>query len=232
MRGPSRAVPGASLLMLPLVLSLGLSLVGCAGFEEETPLSVLAAAESDMADLSSMRLRTTEYAGGVKETRDLVVTRAGDCAGTVTTAGASVQVLRVSGEVWIRPDEGYWPLVFEGPLVANLGDTWIRLTSSAELDRFCDIDAPYRAFVGSPRDLTWLNTGPGELAGVAVVRLEGARDDGTRVGVAVTVDEPHRIVAMELGGAGRGSAELYGFDDGTLVEPPDPGDVVQVDDLR
>ncbi|WP_309648734.1 hypothetical protein [Nocardioides sp.] len=227
MRGVRRPALAAS-----LALSSALALVACAGFEQETPLSVLAAAEADMADLTSLRLRTTDYARGVKETRDLVVTRAGDCAGTVTTAGASVQVLRVAGEVWIRPDEGYWPLVFDGPLVSNLADTWIHLTSSSELDRFCDIDEPYRAFVGSPRDLSWRNAGPDELAGLAVVRLEGERPDGTLVDVAVTVDAPHRVVAMELSGAGRGSVELYGFDDGAEVDPPDPGDVVEVEDLR
>lgn len=227
MRG-SRAALASPLVALPLALVL----TACAGFEQETPLSVLAAAEADMADLTSLRLRTTDYVGGVRETRDLVVTRDGDCAGTVTTAGASVQVLRVAGEVWIRPDEGYWPLVFDGPLVTNLADTWIHLTSSSEIDRFCDIDEPYRTFVGSPRDLSWGNAGPDELAGLAVVRLEGERDDGTLVDVAVTVDDPHLIVAMELSGAGRGSAELYGFDDGVEVDPPDPGDVVEVEDLR
>ena len=222
----------AALVAAALAPTLGLLLSGCAGFEEETPLSVLSAAESDMADLTSMRLRTTQYAGGVRETRDLIVTRAGDCAGTVTTGGASVQVLRVSGSVWIRPDEGYWPLLFDGPLVTNLGDTWIELASSTRLDRSCDIDEPYESFVGSPRDLSWLNAGPDEIAGLAVVRLEGERGDGVVVEVAVAVEDPHRVVEMTLRGIGRGSAELYGFDDGAEVEPPAPGDVVQVEDLR
>jgi hypothetical protein len=204
---------------------------GCAGFEEETPLSVLAAAEQDMGELSSVRLRTAEYDGGVKETRDLLVARDGECEGTVTTDGASLQVIRTGGHTWVRADEGSWPQIFGGPPISNVDDSWVLLETSELLDRLCDIDAPYVAFVGNPRDLDLENLGSGQLAGVEVVRIRGESDAGVTVTVAVSVDEPHHVLEMELSGADRGHAELYDFDGVVRIRPPDPADVVRVEDL-
>ena len=204
---------------------------GCAGFEQETPLSVLAAAEQDMAALTSVRMRTEEYDEGVKETRDLVVTRNGECAGTVTTDGASLQVIRTGGRTWVQPDEGSWPQIFDGPPMSNLANTWVRLEDSALLDRLCDLDDPYLVFVGNPRDLDLENLGTEQLAGAEVVRIRGESDDGVTVSVAVSVDEPHHVLEMVLSDADRGHAELYDFDSRVRIKPPDAAHVVHVDDL-
>ncbi|GEP33354.1 hypothetical protein NSZ01_11220 [Nocardioides szechwanensis] len=213
------------------VLVLTSAVTGCAGFEQETPLSVLAAAEQDMAALDSVRLRTEEYDEGVKETRDLLVTSDGECAGTVTTDGASLEVIRTGGRTWVRPDEGSWPQIFDGPPMSNLADTWVQLDTSALLDRLCDLDDPYLEFVGNPRDLDLENVGTEQLAGVEVVRIRGESDDGVMVSVAVDVDDPHHVLEMELTGADRGHAELYDFDGTVRIKPPDPAHVVHVDDL-
>lgn len=192
---------------------------------------MLAAAEQDMEALSSVRIRTEEYDEGVKETRDLVITRDGECAGTVTTDGASLQVIRTGGRTWVRPDEGFWPQIFDGPPMSNLANTWVQLEDSALLDRLCDLDDPYLAFVGNPRDLDLENLGTELLAGTEVVRIRGESDDGVTVSVAVSVDEPHHILEMELSAADRGHAELYDFDGTVRIKPPDAAHVVHVDDL-
>lgn len=212
-----------------VVLSTLLS--GCSSFADETPLSILDAAEQDMGQVTSMRILSEEFDSGVKETRDLRVTADGDCVGTVTQNGASVKVIRIDDMTFIRPDESYWPLIVGpsgGPLVSSLDDKWIVLDDTTFLDGPCDITQPYTFFVGDKRALDLENLGRDVIEGTDVVRLRGEDETGAVLEVAVTIDEPHLVLEMNLSGLDRGHAELSLFGDGIDVSTPAEGDTVHV----
>ncbi|MFE3324941.1 hypothetical protein [Streptomyces sp. NPDC059176] len=90
------------------------AVTGCAGTPAAPPDETAAKALDSVRTASSVHLRLHQD-GPEAMSVDLDVDRAGKCAGRITTADGTVQVIKVAEEWWIKPDERFWQTHFGAP---------------------------------------------------------------------------------------------------------------------
>jgi hypothetical protein len=154
-----------------------------------------------------------------------------DILGSMTINGATVELLRVGGEMLIRPDEKFWTQnagADAGATMTQLmGDRWARLSSkNAEFEDFFQIAEP--AELLKPEG-TVTKSGTKTVNGVEAIGLVDGSSDGGTLYVATT-GEPYPLLLQGPAGEGELAFGDFGatFDD---IKAPAAADVVDLDKL-
>lgn len=240
--------------LVPLVLACAL-LAGCGGTDDDgtdgggTPAGTttssapadngVAALEADaivdkaMAALGaakSFSLKGDIDMDGQRLALDIKVSGE-DVLGTMTIDGAAVELLRVGGQAYIRPDEKFWSQfggADAGATMAQLmGDRWAKISSKdAQFEEFFQITEP--ADLLKP-DGAVTKGETKTVNGVAAIGISEAGSDGGTLYVATT-GEPYPLLMEGPPGKGQLSFGDFGaaFED---IKAPAAGDVVDLDKL-
>jgi hypothetical protein len=154
-----------------------------------------------------------------------------DLLGSMTINGAKVELLRVAGQAYIRPDEKFWSQNAGGDAGATMsqlmGDRWAKLSSKdAEFEEFFEITDPAK-LLEPDGALT-----KGDTKTVDGVEAIGVTETGTDGGTmyVATTGEPYPLLLEGPDGEGRLSFSDFGaaFDD---IKAPAAADVVDMDKL-
>jgi hypothetical protein len=154
-----------------------------------------------------------------------------DVLGTMTIDGGKVELLRVGGQMYIRPDEKFWTqnagADAGATMVQLMGDRWAKLSSKdADFQEFFQIAEP--AELLKPEGA--LSKGATKtIGGVEAIGIVEAGSDGGTMYVATT-GEPYPLLLEGPPGEGQIAFGDFGgaFDE---IKPPAAADVVDLDKL-
>lgn len=198
-----------------------------AAFAEESPETIVAEAEKDMKALSSLRMAGSLTNDGQEISLDLALSTAGDCAGDLSLGeDASLELLSVGGETWIKPSPAFWEQ-FAGPAAAQVteaaGDKWVAFPGD-EADSFadiCDLDSLLDEFNSDDSDEKIEVGGTEDVDGQEAVTVESTSDDGEPVTSWVATADPHHILQVEVDqGDEPGQVTFSDFDAELDLEAP------------
>ncbi|MDP3968753.1 MAG: hypothetical protein Q8Q02_10755 [Nocardioides sp.] len=216
------------------VAAAALLLAGCGGgsdaLADASGEEVLDAAQEAMAEVSSFRMKGSITDEGQELGIDVQVSESGDCTGSMTIDEASVEVLSVDGEDWIRPDRSFWELQSgaTGPdleqLLAIVEGKWVS-DDDGTAEEICDLQSLFED-EGDEGDAE-----KGEvtdLDGEEVVPVTYT-DDEDELTAFVRASEPHHM--LELRHATEGSIAFSEFDEDFSVEAPPADEQVDLDEI-
>ena len=202
-------------------------------FADESPETITAAVEEDMKALSSLRMAGELDDKGQQITIDLGLSTAGDCEGDLSVTGdASLELLSVDGDTWIKPSESFWQQV-AGPaadqITAAAGDKWVAFPGD-EADDFaeiCDLDQLLEQFNTNDTEEEKVEVaGTEEVDGQEAVIVESTSDEGDPVKAWVAAEDPHHILQIEVDtGKEPGRLTFSDFDADLDLEAPASDDV-------
>ncbi len=200
-------------------------------FTGQSADEIATASREAMRGLTSLRLDGTVDQDGQQLEIDLAVSTAGDCTGTISLAGASVEVLGVGGEAWIRPSEEFWRKQL-GPqadaVIKQVGDKWVpQPAGDKSFQRLCDLDQLLEELV-TPDGATYEKGEVSELAGEEVVAIESTDTDGETSTGYVQVGGEHYLVKAESQGDTAGSVTFSAFDEPVGAKAPAAGEVAEL----
>ncbi len=153
-----------------------------------------------------------------------------DVLGTMTLDGARVELLRVGGQMFIRPDEKFWTQTVGdagATMVQLMGDKWAKLSSKdADFQEFFQIAEP--AELLKPEG-TLSKGATKTVNGVEAIGIVEAGADGGTLYVATT-GEPYPVLVEGPAGQGQLAFGDFGatFDD---IKAPAAADVIDLDKL-
>jgi len=215
----------------------GLLLAGCGGgsdFASQSSTDIIAAARDAMADVESVRLtgEVPEDAGPI--TLDVRASRGGDCSGSISVEGATVEILSVDGETLIRPDEAFWQQqAGEGAadIIAAVGDRWVSTGDDDGFAELCDLDQLFDELGADADEDDAGEVGEtSEIDGREVVAVAGEEDGGTATAFIAT-DDPHHILRLTFSGDEEGQVDLTEFNEPVEVERPADDEITSFDEL-
>ncbi|MEO3763112.1 hypothetical protein [Streptomyces sp. B8F3] len=231
-----------SVVAAALVSALGVTALSACG-SEDSGLASKSAEEIKDETATAMRSAKSmtldfQQTGAAATAMKLSVTKGGECAGTVTTQGATAEIRRVDGTSYMKPDTKFWEQNAGSPeqaqlIEATVGDRWVEMGAGQDdFASFCDLDTVLKDMddedKGDKKDNTEKGD-EGEVRGTPTITLI-AKEDGetTRVHIA-TEGEPY-ILKMEMeGGDEPGTAEFSEFNE--KVDVTAPADAVSLDEL-
>lgn len=194
------------------------------------PKAILDKAVAALASAKSFSLKGDITTDGQQIGLDVKVSGS-DVLGTMTLDGAKVELLRVGGQMYIRPDEKFWTQnagADAGVTMAQLmGDRWAKLSSKdAQFQEFFQIAEP--AEILKPEGAV-TKGGTKKVNGVDAIGIVEAGSDGGTLYVATT-GEPYPLLLEGPAGQGQITLADFGatFDD---IKPPAAADVVDLDKL-
>jgi hypothetical protein len=193
------------------------------------PKAVVDKAVAALGSAKSFSLKGDITTEGKKIGLDVKVS-GDDVLGTMTLDGAQVELLRVAGQNYIRPDEKFWTqnAGSAGATLAQLmGHRWAKLTSKdADFQEFFQVAKP--AEILKPEGA--LSKGATKTVnGVPAIGIVEAGADGGTMYVATT-GEPYPLLLEGPPGQGQLTFADFGasFDD---IKAPAAADVVDLDKL-
>lgn len=234
--------------LVPLVLA-GALLAGCGGTDDgDTPEGAStssAPASNGVADLEpnaivdkataalsaakSFSLRGQINTDGQQLALDIKVAGQ-DILGSMTIDGAKVELLRVAGQMYIRPDEKFWTQnggADAGATMSQLmGDRWAKLSSkNAEFEEFFQVTDPEQLL--KPEG-TLTKGSKKTVNGVEAIGVTESGSDGGTMYVATT-GEPYPLLLE--GPPGEGQLTFGDFGATFDIKAPAAGEVVDLDKL-
>ncbi|WP_407560986.1 hypothetical protein [Streptomyces sp. 184] len=231
-----------SVVAAALVSALGVTVLSACGSEDDglaskSPAEIKDETVAAMRSAKSMTL-DLQQTGAEEMAMKLSVTKGGECTGTITTQGATAEILRVDGTSYMKPDSKFWEMNAGSPEQAQLiesavGDRWVDMGAGQEdFASFCDLDKMLEDVddegKGDKKEKTEKGD-EGEVRGTPTITLI-AKEDGetTRVHVA-TEGEPYILKMEMVDGDEPGTAEFSGFNE--KVDVTAPADAVSLDEL-
>lgn len=154
-----------------------------------------------------------------------------DLTGSVTVDGAKADLLRITGQAYLRGDEKFWTAAAgakSGPTIANLlGNRWAKPSTKDEsFQEFFQITDPAQLL---KPDGPVKKNGTKTINGVEAVDLVDSGSDAGHLYVAAT-GEPYPL-ALE-GPPGKGQVTFGDFGATFDIKAPAPADVIDVDKLK
>lgn len=210
-------------------------LTGCGGggedFTDQSGEQIAKAAKADMSRLKAVKVAGSITTDGQQVDLDIQMDDQGDCTGTIGFGGGETELLGVSGEIWLRPDETFWKSFApekSAEIMAAVGDKWVVIPSSEEsFGTFCDVDKLLDDLLKEDGS-TYTKKGEEKVGADDAVRVDNKSSDGTSTGY-VLVDDPHYLVKVESTGSDNpGSVTFSEFDEPVDVRKPAPGEVVDL----
>jgi hypothetical protein len=154
-----------------------------------------------------------------------------DLVGSITIDGAKVEILRVAGQAYIRPDEKFWTqnagAAAGGTMAQLMGDRWAKLSSKdTDFKEFFQITEPAQLL---KPDGTVTKGGTKTINGVKAIGVVQPGKDGGTLYVATT-GEPYPLALEGQPGEGQLTFGDFGatFDD---IKAPTAAEVVDLDKL-
>ncbi|MDT9595343.1 hypothetical protein RDV89_19805 [Nocardioides zeae] len=249
MRITARTAHARTLTTLGTAAVLAMGLVACGGDDgdgadggdggedsvalvDRDPQEIMDLAERATLGADSVQLTGTITQDGVETTIDGRLGGADACEITLTVDGATVEVLGVDGEYWMKPDATFWTQQGgpSGAQVAELvGDRWV-VDPEGSFAELCDV----KTLLGSEDDdgdepeYTGAEETTRDGEDVVEVSIEDEEGDGSAF---VRADEPHYVVAIVREGENEGEMTFSEFDEEFEVEAPAAADQVDLQDL-
>jgi hypothetical protein len=234
--------------LVPLALA-GVLLAGCGGGADDggtpgastssapaengvaalEPKAIVDKAVAALGTAKSYSLKGDITTEGQKFGLDIKVS-GDDVLGAMTIGEGKVELLRVAGQMYIRPDETFWKQNAGdagGTMVQLMGDRWAKLSGK---------DADFKAFfqVAEPAELlkpdgALTKGGTKTVNGVNAIGVVEAGSDGGTLHVATT-GEPYPLVLEGPAGEGQLTFGDFGttFDD---IKAPTAAEVIDLDKL-
>jgi hypothetical protein len=182
-----------------------------------------------LSTVGSYRLSGEMTEGGETFKLDIKVS-GGDVLGSITLGGATVELLGVDGQQFIRPDATFWKDVAgddTGTMAQLLGDRWAKVGAGDEefADFFTIADA--KELLTPDGSLT--KGDPKTIAGVSAIGIVDGSADGGTLYVATT-GEPYPLLMEGPAGEGQLVFSDFGatFDD---IKAPAASEFVDLDKL-
>lgn len=217
------------------VVTLG-AVAGCGGsdFADRPVGEIQDAAVKDMKALESLKMEgsITQAAGDLELA--MSVNTDGQCRGTLTTAGASAEIISTTDASYIKADEAFWANTTGGEeqgkaIMKMIGDKWAKLPAGEEgFSSICDLDELLKD-LGDDKDEKKATKGDtSEVDGTEAIEIIQKDGDETTTTWVATEGE-HYILKMEKkGGDESGSFTFSEFDEPVEVKEPAPADVVDL----
>jgi hypothetical protein len=234
-------------VLVPLALA-GALLAGCGGSDDgdgprDTPTSS-APADNGVAALEANAIvekamaalgaaKSFSLKGEVTDQQKIgidIKVAGDDVTGSMTLDGAKVELLRVAGQAYVRPDEQFWTRNAGdgGATMAQLmGDRWAKLSSKdSSFNEFFQLTDPGELL---KPDGTVTKGGTKTINGVKAVGVVETGSDAGTLWVATT-GEPYPL-ALE-GPSGQGQLAFADFGATFDIKAPAAQDVVDLDKLK
>jgi hypothetical protein len=208
---------------------------GGGDFAEESARTILDESEKDMKALSSVTVGGGLTTDGQQLTLDMAVSTDGSCEGTIGLQGGKAEIRSTGKQSWMKPDAAFWES-FAGESAAMVqqvvGDRWVVVPGDAsDFTELCDLDELLSEMRGG-EDAAGEVGGTREVAGQEAVEVSTESDEGDPLTVWIAVDDPHRILEMEVTqGEEPGTITFSGFDAELDVQAPADDEVIDLDQL-
>ncbi|WP_232680063.1 hypothetical protein [Nocardioides sp. R-C-SC26] len=225
-----------------VAIGVAAALAGCGGddFADQSAEEILAAAASEMSDLTSVRITIGLVGDGREAGSDTQLAADGDCLGTFGFGDGVAEVRGVGDEVWIRAGDDFWRSFGAGDDEAALEAVrgkWLPFGAEPEMmiGGTCDLEVSVGELVDEiaeeEGDSGFAVDGTEVIDGESVVRLKREDDDGETFGY-VRVEEPHYLVRFEgPDGDEAGSVNFSEFNEEFEVRAPAEDEIVDLRDL-
>ncbi|MEV5505656.1 hypothetical protein [Streptomyces orinoci] len=176
-------------------------------------------AKQALMSATSLHIKVAR-ADGTGKTVDLSVNRQGDCMGTASNQGASVELIKIGDRVWMKPDDAYWQQhsnrseagkLFKGHyLYGTTADDKLKKTT-----RMCNLAAVQASMAKDSDSNDGFTKGaPATVNGQPVIPLTNPKK--TVIDVAAT-GKPYPLEIIE---AGKSKVDFSDFD--KPVQPKEP----------
>lgn len=210
---------------------------GCGGgggsFADKSVDDIVKAASHDMGDVRSLGVSGDLTTGGTTYGIDVHIIADGGCTGTLKVGDGSSQIVSKDSTYWMKPDHAFWESQdpSEAAVIEKaVGDKWITIPSSSDLDAFCDLDTFLKNFTGASNGPTKGSVvGTEKVGGKQAVKITGT-DHGDPVVAWVATGEPHYVLKIRIGGSAdtTGSLTFTDFDKPVRLRTPAPTDVANL----
>ncbi|MEU2286065.1 hypothetical protein ABZ614_29725 [Streptomyces sp. NPDC013178] len=206
-----------------------------------TPAQIAEESRLAMTKLKSFKVKGGVSSDGEEMTVDFTVAAKGSCQGTFTSGGASADIRKVGGAMYMKGDEKFWQQTGseEGSsseetnaLTELLKGRWFKLPAGdAKADEFpfCDVTM---LFEKDTDEIPITRGAEAEVNGTHAVTL--TRKDGaeTMTLLVSAEEEPYALRMTNEGGKQPGSLEFSAFNEPVTVTPPPASEVIDSEKLK
>lgn len=192
-------------------------------------------AKDAMAGLESVRVAGAITSDGQEIGLDLAVSKAGECAGTVSIGGASAELVGADGQAWFKPSDEFWTAQAgeqAQTIIDLVAGRWVVMPADDDsFGQFCDLDALLEELVTSEDDGTYEKGEVTDVDGTDAIAVTSTDESGPSVGY-VQVDGEHYLLKVErTEGDEPGTITFADFDAEVPAEAPAEEDTVDLDEL-
>lgn len=205
------------------------------GFADQGYEDIKQAALDAMAELESVHVEADIQSEGQGAQLDVSMSADGNCTGTVSFGGISVEVLQAEDGAWFKPSQELLQQQFgdQAPAVSDfVGDSWVADTNGDVTPTNCDLEGFIQQVIADEADET--NTevaGVEDLDGEDVVRLNFTNEQGDGSAYILAEGE-HYLAKLEVQGDEPGTVMFSEFNEEVSTEAPAPDEVVDLADFQ
>ncbi|WP_199881638.1 hypothetical protein [Streptomyces sp. CB03911] len=196
-------------------------------------------AQTAMGGLNSVKVNGTLTVEGGKLTFDLAASKAGDCTGSVGTGSeGKVELVRIGGRTWIKPDAVFWNTVaakegnaksgavlaelFKGRYITNGQDD----PSLKEMAEVCDLIGAISKDDGTSGD-KYTKGAAADVDGTKAFSITATDSDGEHSTLYVaTQGKPYLVRMEQTAGAEPGQLTFSDFDKPLDLKAPPADNVI------
>lgn len=211
-------------------------------FKGLTPAQISEKSRLTMTKLKSFKVKGSMTNDGEEMTLDVTVAAKGNCRGTFTHAGASAEILMVSGHTYMKGDKKFWQQAGSkkgsSPQETNaitemFKGRWFKVPAKVEKPDdsfpFCDTAMMFKK---DKKDSHLTKGAETEVNGTRTVTLTGKDGTETRTLLVSAGGEPYMLRMSGEGGKEPGSLEFSAFNDPVTITPPPASEVIDLDKLK
>jgi len=210
----------------PLILVLGVVLAGCGssshdgnGVAGKSPRAMLAAAQAASAAATSVHVRGSIEGASAHESFDIEILAHRGTRGTVTSGGASFELIETTGTVYLKGDAAFYERVGGREAARRLEGKWLKAPATdprvRPVLRLTDLHGLISVSLAGHSRLA--AAGRSVIDGVSVV---GVRDPVKGETVYVATNGPPYPIQISKTGLGAGTLTLDRWDAPVALVPP------------
>lgn len=208
------------------------------GFADQDAKAIAQAGKDAMAALTSVRVAGSITDDGQEIGIDLATSTEGDCTGSISLGGASVELLGVDGQTWFKPDDAFWSSQAgaQGEAIARLvAGRWVVVPADDEnFSQFCDLDSLLDELIDDDgeADDTYEKGEVTDVDGTETVPVTNTSQDSGPATAYIQVDGEHYLLKVERTGDGAtGEINFSEFDEPVDAQAPAAEDAVDLEEL-
>lgn len=205
-------------------------------FTDQSAEEIADAAKEAMSGLESVRMSGAITTGGQEVELDLALSKAGECAGTISLGGASAELIGTDGTAWFKPSDEFWSAQAGAQaetIISLVAGRWVVVPGDDDsFSQFCNLDSMLEQMVSGDGADSYEKGDVSDVDGTEAIAItSNDEENGSSMGY-VQVEGDHYLVKIErTEGEDLGAMTFSDFNEEIDAEAPPAEDVVDLNEL-